>query len=504
MPSALLEVNDLSKTFEGNRVLRDVSLSVEGGEVHGLLGQNGSGKSTLIKILAGYHRADSGGSILAMGHKLSRAIDARVLQRLGWVFVHQDLGLIDSLSVMDNFHLAGLGSMDRPLIRPRRDKAFVREALDRFGTEVDASSQVRDLTGVQRAMVAVVRAAELIGLSTGHRSGGGLLVLDEPTVYLTDDEVDQLFALIRRVTDAGAGVLLVSHRLREIRDITETVTVLRDGSVSLEGTTSSVSEEEMVNAIVGHAVERGVQKREQRGGVLSRASGISSETLRGVSFDVHGGEVLGVTGVAGSGFEDLPYLLFGARAAKSGYLEVSGRRLKLAELDPWKAMELKVALIPGNRLRQGAVGDLSVSHNTTLPTIQRYYVRGRLDNAAQVRRVGKLAMTYNIQPRDPTRLFAHLSGGNQQKAIVGKWLETEPTMVLIHEPTQGLDVGAREQVIAELRSQAETGRAIVCATSDWSQLQDLCDRVLVLKQGRIVGELRGSAATPAEIGRLSL
>jgi ribose transport system ATP-binding protein len=504
MSDNALEILNLSKTFEGTAALRNVSMSVRPGEVRGLLGQNGSGKSTLIKILAGYHQPDAGAELRAYGRAVPNPLHSGVLSGLGWAFVHQDLGLLEDLRVIDNFHLVGLGTAGARAIRWGRDGRRVTGLLNEFGVCVKSDALVRDLSAVEKAMVAIVRAAALIRRAE-DQGQSGLLVLDEPTVYLTEEEVQALFELIRTLAGQNVAVIFVSHQLTEIRAVADSVTVLRDGAISTSGKATDLSDDQLVAAIVGHAVNAGrIRRRTGSGDVFARVTGMAGGTVMDMSMNVCRGEVVGVTGLAGSGFEDVPYLLFGAMRARSGQLELGGEQVRLPGLNPWTAMSLGAAFLPGNRLRQGGVGALSVSQNITLPTLDRHCLGGFLRRSGELRRSRELTAKFDVKPADPRKRFAMLSGGNQQKALLAKWLETEPALLLLHEPTQGLDVGAREDVITELRAQAGQGKAVLCASSDWEQLEQLCDRVVVMRRGRIAAELHDGDITEARIASESL
>lgn len=508
-----LDVGSLSKTFAGTKALDGVDLHLNPGEVHGLLGQNGSGKSTLIKILAGFHEPDPGYSVRAHGEPLTLPLHAGELRRHGWAFVHQDLGLIRELRVIDNLHLAGLGSFRRPPIHWRRDRAYAADLLARFGVDVSPDAVVGELPGAERAMVAVVRAAELIRLRTRQEGttpasagDGGLLVLDEPTVYLPQAEVERLFDLVRRVAVQGVSVLFVSHLLDEVRAITDAVTVLRDGRVTAQAATAELTDTEVVRAIVGREVvgpTRGRMSGRRDEPPALTVTGLTSARLRGVDLSVLRGEVLGVTGLAGSGFEDVPYLLFGAQQAHGGHIVLDGRPHPMRRMRPNTAMRNGVALIPGNRLIQGAAGEQTVALNMTLTTLDRHRAGPVLNRSSERATARRLMARFDVRPADPERPFAQLSGGNQQKALLAKWLQDAPRVLLLHEPTQGLDVAARKQVIEIVRALAESGTAVVCASSDFEQVEQMCDHAVVFRRGSVRTELHGEDVTQHRLGEES-
>lgn len=506
MTEYTLDVQGLSKTFAGTKALDDVELRLAPGEVHGLLGQNGSGKSTLIKVLAGFHIPDAGYTVKAAGQELSLPLHDTDLHRLGWAFVHQDLGLLRELRVIDNMHLAGLGSFQGRAIRWRQDRAYLRELLASYGLDVSPDAIVGNLSGAERAMVAIVRAAEVIRGRNELAAAGGLLILDEPTVYLPQAEVERLFTLVRQVAARGVSVLFVSHMLDEVRSITDRLTVLRDGRVTAQARTEELSDAEVVQAIVGRAVIP--PTRGSMAGRLDEApalsiTGLRSNRLRGVDLQVRKGEVLGVTGLAGSGFEDIPYLIFGAQPAAAGQLELHGRTIPIRRIRPHRAIADGIAFIPGNRLTQGAAGEQTLALNLTLNTLGSHTIGPMLSRRSERRRVRELITQYDVRPADPDRPFGQLSGGNQQKALLAKWLQDAPSVLLLHEPTQGLDVAARKQVVETVRALAGAGTAVICASSDFEQIEQLCDHAMVFRRGRVRTELRADQVTQQRLGEES-
>jgi ribose transport system ATP-binding protein len=496
-----LEVANLSKTFSGIQVLREVDLELRGGEIRGLLGQNGSGKSTLIKLLAGYHSPDPGGRIVAAGRELSGPVDAAALRDLGWAFVHQDLALLDNLSVVDNFHLAGLRASSGTQLRWRREREWVADRLETFGVKVSPRAKISDLTGTQRAMVAIVRAATVMAaarLEPADGDAGGLLVLDEPTVYLPERELDELFGLVRRVAAAGAGVLFVSHRLPEVRELTDSVTVLRAGQVTAAGPTKDFTAAQLVRSIVGRDVasERPTTLSPRATENALEVRGASGAQVRGVDVSVRRGEIVGLCGLAGSGFDELPYLLFGAVTASGGMLSVGGEEQSLSAVRPDRAIRLGMAFIPGNRLLQGAVGSLTMRSNLTLTSLSALRSHGgRIDRRRETRLAEHLAERYDVRPRATEQRFAQFSGGNQQKILMAKWLESRPRVLLLHEPVQGLDVEARAQVLEHIRSLARQGVGVIVTSSDFQDIVSVCHRALVFQSGSVVAEVRGDALT---------
>ena len=497
-PIPVVDVRGLSKSFGRTRALDAVDLSVAAGEIHGLLGQNGSGKSTLIKILSGYHAPDAG-ELRVNGEPVALPLAPGGARRLGVAFVHQDLALVDSLSVLLNLRVGRYRTGVLHRISWRRERAAVRTMLDRFGLRFDPDQDVSTLRDVDRALLAIVRAVWDIE-QVGER---GLLVLDEPTVYLPRDSIDRLFEVMREVAASGKGILFVSHQLGEVQAITDRITVLRDGAVVGERVTADVQEDELVDLIVGRKVgtlypqERPDRAPAERALTVTELSGgLVSE----ISFEVRHGETLGLTGLVGMGFEDVPYLLFGARPATGGRIQHGdGGAYPAHRASPRLSLAKGMILVPANRLRDGVATDLTVAENVRQPVLRTESRHGVLRLRRLRARVRDVLARYSVNPPDPDAPIGRLSGGNQQKAVIGKWLQVEPSILLLHEPTQGVDVGARKQIFGYVREAADAGNAILLASSEHEDLAHLCDRVLVIRNGRIICELKGDDLTAERI-----
>lgn len=478
---AALAVRHVSKSFGGARALDDAGVTLLRGEVHGLLGENGSGKSTLIRILAGYHTPDPGAELEVGGRHERLPLPPGRARELGIAFVHQDLGLIPALSVVDNLRIGELAARRDWHISWRRERARAREALARFGVDLDPRQPVARLRPVVRALLAIVRAAEELG-------GKGVLVLDEPTVFLPEPETRRLFALVRELVDAGASVLFVSHDLDEVLELADRVTVLRDGRVVVSAPTAALDRDAVAELMTGRAIEAAVSGRQAGERVAASVANLTGETVRDLSFDVHEREVVGLTGLLGSGFEEVPYLLFGARPSRAGRLTLGNDRHDAATMTPHRALRAGIALLPADVQREGGVGSLPVVDHVTLPVLDRYATRLGLDRRRMLRDAAGLLGRFDVRPCEPRLAFRTLSGGNQQKALLAKTLNAGPRLLLLDEPTRGVDVGAREQIFALIRQAAEQGASVVCASTDREELAAICDRVFVFSGGRIARE----------------
>jgi ribose transport system ATP-binding protein len=502
----VLEFRHLSKTFGATKALDDASLQVAAGEIHGLLGENGSGKSTLIKVLAGFHDPDPGAELRIRGAEVELPLPPGGFRALGLSFVHQDLGLVPSLTVMENLLVGELAASRRqPWISWRRNRLRTRETFARYGLSLDPDAVVARLTPMDRALLAIVRGIEEIA----GEDGGRLLILDEPTVFLPKTGTDQLFGLLRRIVASGPSVLIVSHNLEEVRAITDRVTVLRDGRTQRTVRTAETSDEELVELIVGRrfaAVEASAPspalppQAEER----VRVAGVSGEVIDDVSFAVRRGEILGVTGLAGSGTEELPYLLFGGGGARAGTLTLDGRAFELRSFTPHDAIDAGIGLVPANRREHGSYATLPIVDNMLALELGDYFDRLLMRRGRMVAEAAERAERFDVRPRDPRLLYGSLSGGNQQKALLAKWISVDPTLLVLHEPTQGVDIGAREQIFNIVRAVAAMGTSVVCASNDYEQLASLCERVIVLADGRVIDVLEGGDVNKHEITERAL
>jgi ribose transport system ATP-binding protein len=499
----ILEARHFSKRFGGTLALDDVGLTVEGGTVHGLVGHNGSGKSTLIKILAGYHAPEPGAELAIDGHPVRLPLAPGRFRALGMAFVHQDPGLIASLSVVENLRIGSIAQRRLSPIAWRDEVTHCEALLSEFGLACDPRAPVEKLWPWQRPMLAIIRAIdetrELLRQTGRHR---GILVLDEPTSNLADSNVGQLFEVIRRVQSAGFGVLFISHDLDEILAVTDHVTVLRDGRVAGSGATSSFTRDDLVRLIVGHDIlpsptaPREVIRPSDH---LTDVHGLTGPGVHAVDLSIAPGEILGASGLIGSGFADIGPMLIGASPAWRGQIRIGARTMDLAAITPAEAIASGVSYVPGERLREGCIGELSVAENVGLPVLARFFRKGWLHRRALASHARAQLMRLGVRPADPSLNFEALSGGNQQKVLLAKWLQLEPRLLILQEPTQGVDVGAREQIFTIIRAFAARGGSVLCLSGDHEQLAILCSRVLIFRRGRVARELAGSEVTKERI-----
>ncbi|MWA05402.1 ATP-binding cassette domain-containing protein [Actinomadura sp. LD22] len=482
MSTPRLTVSGLAKTYGNSPVLQDAAFEVVAGEIHALVGQNGSGKSTLVKILTGYHGADPGGAVHVDGHRLTLPARPADLRRLGVSVVHQDLGLNAGDSVVDNICV---GSWPRhPLTRlidRRRAARQARDALERIGEDVALDALVGDLPIADQVSVAIARGVRNLP------AGGGLAVFDESTRALPPDSLGHFHALTRALAAQGTGVLLVSHNLDEVLDLADRVTVLRGGRVVEAGLpTGGLDAAGLTRLILGHTLDAAAATArpapEGADEVFLRQAG--GGTLTDLSVRLAAGEIVGVTGLTGAGHEDLPALLTGARSARAGgELRIGDTTLDLAGLTPRRALAAGVHVVPADRGRHGLALELSIEDNIALARLRRGRLRPltrrahRTDAATVIEELG-------VRPPLPDALIRTLSGGNQQKVLIGRALLGSPRLLVLHEPTQAVDVGARRDIHTAIRRHASSGTPVLVIASDPAELVELCDRIVLVHDGR--------------------
>ena len=500
--SVLLEARGLKKRYGGTLALDSAGVSVVGGEVHGLLGQNGSGKSTLIKILAGVVTPEEG-ELEIDGERLTFPLAIGEAHRRGLRFVHQNLGLVPSLTVAENLFIERLALARRNLyINWKEFFDAADSTLRQYGLSVDPRAPLHKLELIERSLLAIIRA--VAADSSNGTSAAKLIVLDEPTVFLPRDDVGRVFAMIRDLISRGIGVLFVSHRMDEVRDHTDRVTVLRDGRNIATVPTRSVDDDELVRMIVGEHTARRARSAEDLAAksdvdVPLKLAKLSTRTLRNIDLVVRPGEILGITGLAGAGYEEALYAAFGAGRGIAGQLELGQTTVDLREMTPHRAMEMGLALIPADRLLHGISARATVEENETLTIVEQYFKGAFLRRSGLNAVARRLTAQLGIQPADFQMQTDQLSGGNQQKVLLAKWLVRRPRVLLLHEPTQGVDVGARADISGFIRQMAELGTVVICGSAEYEQLADLCTRIVIIGDGRISRVLEGQEVTKENI-----
>jgi ABC-type sugar transport system ATPase subunit len=490
----LLRVRGLSKSFPGLKALDNVDLDVRAGEIVAVVGQNGSGKSTLVKVLTGIHEPDQGAEIAVRGAGARGS---------GWDsgihVIHQDLGLVGDLSTVENLGLGrGGGRGGLFPTRRRSEERHARELMARFGVEIDVHAPIIHLSPAERTIVAIARALD------GWERPDQLLLLDEPTASLHSSEVGRLFDAVRRVASAGAGVIFISHRLDEVINLADRVVALRDGRKVADVSSSEVDRERLVELIVGRALPAASAVSKPRvGEVVLSIRGLCAPSIASLDLDVCAGEVVGLCGILGSGREDIAGLTFGASERHAGTVSVNGNHVNPG--NPRHSIATGVALVPRDRHSDGAVMTLSARENLTLPRLgplTRLF--GWIDGRTERDDVGSWIERIGLVPADPERPVELFSGGNQQKIVLAKWLRNEPTVLLLDEPTQGVDVGAKAAIYGLIAEAASRGVAVVLSSSDTDELATVCNRVVVLRDGSVTIELEGDALSESQLVAASL
>ncbi len=491
----VVEVRGLTKRFGANVALAGVDLTIHPGSVHALIGMNGSGKSTLVKVLAGYHRPDEGtitvSSARADGHE-----DADI------AFVHQDLALIPEFSVLENLTLGRRVATRRGTIDWRAERVRAVEVLTPFGLDGGVDLPVAELTRAQATIVAIARALE-------RRDRCSALVLDEPTSTLSASETRHLLEVVRSLAADGLGILFVSHRLREVLAVSDQVTILRNGRVISSGSADGLTIADLVTGMVGDvdgpldrvcALEGqdsvgAEQVADEPSDVVLVADGACGEVVRDVDLGVGRGEVLGVVGLTGSGVEELGRLLSGRQPPAAGVVRLHGKSLRAADVT-------RVGFVPADRPGEAVLSGLTARENATITHPGSYVRRGALSRSLEHRLVGEWFDRLAVQPPDTEAEMASLSGGNQQKVIFARWLAVSPDVLVAEEPTQGVDVYAKSQILERIESHAADGLSVVLLSGEPDEITSICDRVVVLRDGRIVARFKGRTGTQAIIAAM--
>jgi len=485
VPQPLLAVRGLAKHFGGTEALRGVDFTVFPGEIHALLGANGAGKSTLIKILAGVYAADAG-AIELDGTPLDHSRERRI------AFVHQDLGLIETMSVGENMAM-GYGYPRRgPLIDWRAVNATAAEALDFLNSPLPLDRPLSELSRADKSIVAIARALS---------RSAELLVLDEPTASLPESDVDRLFRILKRLRENGVSIIYVSHRLDEVYRIADAVTVLRDGGVVAVHRPFDISAGQLVREIVGSApVERTRTAHAVESTPALVITGLRVNGFGPVSFTVRPGEVVGLAGLRGQGHEAIGRGIAGVLPCAGGSVEVGGRSHRLRS--PAEAIALGIGFVSGKRAEEALAGTMTVRENLYLNPMNFGATSFALrHNNAERRECALVLHRFDVRPPQPDRDISTLSGGNQQKVVLARWAGRRYRVLVLEDPTMGVDVGAKAQIYHMLADDAASGTAMVVVSSDLDELAQICDRVLAFSRGQIVAELSRAEITVEALTR---
>lgn len=477
-----LALRQVSKSFGGEHALRSVDFEVLPGEVHALVGTNGSGKSTLIKILAGFHQPEPGARASVGGVPFQLG-STHAAEELGIRFVHQELGLIGNMDAVDNFGLGHGFHVAGGRIRWRAERRKVRDLLARLGADVDVTAPVETLSLAERTMIAIARAI--------HDDNGSVrfLVLDEPTASLGGPDARRLFDVVERVRDEGVGVVIVSHHLDEVLGIADRITVLRDGAYIGTFDKAGLDRSGLIKLMTGRELvvtESDTTVRRTETPVLS-VRGLKGTVLEGVDFDLWPGEILGVVGLFGSGIEEVQPLLLGLKERSAGEIRLAETDLR--RISPARARRLGMWAVSGDRGKYGVFPGFVVYENVTISDLKPFFRRGVLRRRAERAGVREWMETFDIQPKSCDANIMNLSGGNQQKAVLARVLRTRPRVLVLDDPTRGVDVAAKEEIHQAMDDAAAGGTAVLVCSSDHDEVARLCDRTLVIRKGVLVKEL---------------
>lgn len=479
MSSSYLEIEHVSKTFPGVKALNDVRFDIIPGEVHALVGENGAGKSTLIKILSGFQQPDPGARILVEGKetKLNGVMDAI---RQGISVIYQDFSLFANLTVAENIGINEIIEKNRPLLKWKEITEKAEQALAFLGSDIDPKETVENLSVAKQQMVAIASAVA---------QDAKMIIMDEPTSALSKGEVEHLYEIIETLKSRGIAVMFVSHKMDELFRVADRFTVFRDGQYVKTVNKEDVDEQTLVSLMVGRKVEiRNYANLEEKGAVMLEVRGLSKKgNFKDINFQVHKGEVVGITGLVGAGRSEVAQTIFGINWPDAGQVYVNGKEVHIKS--PSEALENGIAYIPESRQTQGLILPKTIESNITLPMLKKFKNKlGVIDRRSQRKSVDKWVEMLDVRPNDPDMLAMQLSGGNQQKVVLAKWISTEARILLIDEPTNGVDIGAKSEIHQIIRRLASEGTAIVVISSELPEVLSISDRILVMRKGRIAGE----------------
>lgn len=488
----MIEMKNITKSFGTNVVLKDVSITIKSGEICALIGENGAGKSTLMNILGGVHKMDSG-DILLDSKRVRFDTPAQSLSA-GIAFIHQELNLINDLPIFENMFI-GRELKDKwgRLDLARMFKA-TEDIFKRMDINLDPGTMVRDLDASYKQIVEICRAIMM---------DASVIIMDEPTTSLTEPEIQRVFHMMRTLRDQGVGIIFISHKLGEVMEICQRYLVLRDGELVGEGDVAGVTADDLTRFMVGHAIKIEKLTRTQRIGkeVLRLERFTHAQSFRDINLSVREGEILGVTGLLGDGRSALFQTVFGADRFLAGKMFLGGQEVKVTSTE--QALEMGIGYLPRNRKENGILKDMNVLENASIVSWPLFARRGVIDSERHGEIFKSQKRDLDITLQSFTDAITTLSGGNQQKVVLAKWLAANPRLLILDNPTQGVDVGAKEEIYETILKLAEEGMAVVVLSSEAQEIIRLCDRALVMYHGQIQGEVLDTTMTEHEIMRLA-
>lgn len=477
MSNILLDAKGITKIFPGVKALDNVDLQIAKGEVHGLIGENGAGKSTIIKILAGVHTPD-GGEITFCGESYAKDDINQSLSR-GISVIYQELCLVPHMTVYENIML-GFEPTKGMKYNANDSRKAAQKILDDLQLELPLDAEVASLD---------IAVQQMVEIAKGFSRNSKLIIMDEPTSSLTNKEVDKLFSIIRNLKERGISTLFVSHKLDEISEICDRITVFRDGHSIISCGTHDISRDEMVYHMVGRKVENYyVNTHTPSDEVVLKVNNLTKEgVISDVSFELHKGEVLGFTGLIGAGRTETMQMLFGLDTPDSGEIIYKGEKVKFA--NPYSAIDAGIALVPENRKEQGIVPLKGVDYNITISSLKEIIKNVGINRKVENEMVENGIRSLRVKASSPEQLVGNLSGGNQQKVILARWLATDPTVLIMDEPTRGIDVGAKAEIYGIIDELAKKGVAVIVISSELPEVINISDRIVVMSNHKITGIL---------------
>jgi ribose transport system ATP-binding protein len=491
----MLKMTNISKSFPGVKALEDVRLTAYGGEVTALMGENGAGKSTLMKILSGVYKKDSG--TIEVDGAAVEINGIKEADALGVTIIHQELSVLPNLTVAENMFLGNekvskfTGRIDKKLLN-ERSKMF----LNQIGCKIEPSTLVRNISVGERQMIEIAKALT---------KNSKIIIMDEPTTALTDVETRKLFQVIKSLKEKGIAIVYISHRMEEIFEICDKVVVLRDGKYVGEEKIKEIDNDKLINMMVGRNIEEQFPYKEfKKGQVLLQVKNLSfGNVVKEASLEVKAGEILGIAGLMGSGRTELAKTIFGEYKHTSGEIYVEGKKVKINS--PKDAINNAICYVSEDRKKEGLVLGLSVGRNMTLSNIEKYENKiKRIDQNAENKDVEEYIKKLNVKTPSSAQLIKNLSGGNQQKVILAKWLLLSPKVLIVDEPTRGIDVGAKKEIYELLNELKSMGKAIIMISSDLPEVLGISDRILVMSEGKISGELAREDANQESVMKLAV
>ena len=481
----LLRVENISKHYGGVQALKAVTFECAPGEVHAVVGENGAGKSTLIKILGGVEPRDSGTIFLDGVEK--NYPDPKAAFHDGIAIIHQELSMLPDMNVIENIYM---GRMKNRLgvIDWKSLESGTRKALAMLGLDIDPYTVVGDLSISRRQMIEIAKAVH---------TKAGIIIMDEPNSSLCDWETEQLFAVIGHLKSEGIAIIFISHKLHEVLRISDRITVLRDGSNVGHMSRSGATVEKMIGLMVGRSLNRRHTRKRTTGSVKLAVKGLSGPGYRDVSFKLREGEILGFAGLVGAGRSEAARAVFGADRFESGHIILNNEEIRFK--NPSQAIRSGLAMVPEDRKKQSLFMDLSVSFNMVLANLFRMNKRAVIDRQVERETVENFIRRLRIKIRGISDTVRSLSGGNQQKTILGRWLAADPDILILDEPTHGVDIGAKADIYTLIRELADQGKSIILISSEMPEIIAVSDRVIVMNEGRITAKLSGDAITEENI-----